>query len=1675
MTTSYDPRACGALCDKCPLNGKQVVPPEGPAGALFAIVGEAPGEEEERQGRPFIGPSGEVMEDALRVAGYKRRDVLITNTLLCRPDKNELSLLLRQVNKRNKEIDLEYEASCKEAIIASLPAPPKPEHVPSPLDCCAPRLKRELASIPNRITLGKTATSALTGSNAGILSLRGGVVELTEAETGRPLKTMPTVHPAFALRQRRWLHVFTQDVHKAVLWFQGMANWEPPEFVWNPSPEQLEAFLASEDTFAWDLETDGIEPLECRIRCICFATPKTAYVVSFLGKDGFTRFYSEVDERRILTIIKVFLLNPLKVKVGHNTLNYDSAVTKSNWGIVPVNQVDTLLIHRNVESELPHGLAFVGTMYSLAPNWKVNKDGQKLSTEAQDDRELAAYCGNDGSVNIRVLPPLIEKLQGREQVHIWEMDQKVQDICREMHEVGMYVHQPTRLANEKKMLGLRHQVLVRIRDFIGNKDFNPGSIRQLQSLLFDDWGLDPQLDPEDKYTGTAQKLENFGWDGISTGDLILRALLFDPAVPEDKRNFIKLLRRYRKLMKLLGTYVCKLRYKYEFTELGWDEDADDDDSMLAAWADSRRRYGLQRTGIVDPRTGRMHPGYSAGVAVTGRLASSRPINCFDGSTEVLTRNGWVRFDALDRGVEIAQWHESGLIDFAVPTAYHEGFWEGEMVAFASQASDLLMTPNHRIPIRGSASGKLRTITADQLVDLGAGTSTIHGGHLVDGDTHSPLTLPEIRMLVALQADGWVVQKNGVPSFWDVGFSKTRKIIRFEALLQELRIPHRKKVQGKKHRYYISWSDWDPGKILGPDRMWGPWLLQLSRLQRETFCDEVFFWDGSHATRSDYANKVKTNADWVQTMLCLTDRRGSLRHYTNAQGHSVHICTHRRTPLNAVTNRSKRNRVQWVGQVFCVTMPSDAVLVRRNGKVTVTRQSQNFPSALRKMIHAAPGHVLVGADMDQLELRIAAAVWQVKLYLRAFAEGKDPHSMTAFAIFGEAFCKAAQIDPRQFRSDWSLPFSGGAYDENGGFDKDKASAEAQVLRHLGKTTQYASVSSREHVVTLDSRGSAPIEDLRPGDWTWTWSTRRACYEPSEITAVIQRTEKSCLRVTFGWGNGARWKSSMVVTPDHRCMMRDGSYRRADALKPGDALMPFYRHVSQTIPGRYYRRIAPLNDGRYTGEHRVVRGYCEPGEDGDIHVHHKNGDTLDNVPSNLEPMNYLDHYEEHKEDLDMARILSAKWQEAVRDPDTRSKASFKSWDNRRAKVAAGLPDGGFGPKTTLFDAHLDIVGKLPDDEVAAIVGCTPQAVVYFRKTRGIALAPGSQGWLRDLLQIPEWKSLFKTMTDTEIVEKVNTEFGVSYTRTAVGNTRRLLGEETRFKRSSKELELLLYENRERVGQESDTILARGLGIAPGTIRRYREKHGIPAYWKEASGGNNHCVISVEPAGDHETWDIEVDHEDHNFALAAGVFVHNSQYMGSDETVHKVIQKTEVAALGKDGKPLDDGTTDLPYAKQSLKETRRMRKAWLKGAPEFEAGWGKEIAEFDRLGYLAEPVLGRRRDFLDGIEKDANAVVNFKIQSAAASIVNKIMLDLRSEIDFEKWGPGTGLINQCHDSIIVEVPADGVTFDDKGKPVGDKNALPFKVAALMNEVMNRKEASLPGVTFTTQAKVGKTWKDV
>lgn len=157
-----------AAFDGCPLKrmgARQSVFARGRPGAPVMVIGEGPGADEDRQGAPFVGRAGQLLDRMLEAAGLAEQ-VFITNTVFWRPPDNRT------------------------------PTPPEQA-------VCAPFVERAIALARPRLLLlaGGASAKAMLKRSEGILSLRGQWFEWTSADGAMRLPAMPTLHPAFLLRQ----------------------------------------------------------------------------------------------------------------------------------------------------------------------------------------------------------------------------------------------------------------------------------------------------------------------------------------------------------------------------------------------------------------------------------------------------------------------------------------------------------------------------------------------------------------------------------------------------------------------------------------------------------------------------------------------------------------------------------------------------------------------------------------------------------------------------------------------------------------------------------------------------------------------------------------------------------------------------------------------------------------------------------------------------------------------------------------------------------------------------------------------------------------------------------------------------------------------------------------------------------------------------------------------------------------------------------------------------------------------------------------------------------------------------------------------------------------------------------------------------------------------------------
>ena len=230
-------------CGQCPVSGGPYVGSRGPIEASIAIVGEAPGEQELRAGKPFIGPSGQLLEATLRKAGLEPDEALyITNALQCRP---------------------------KEA--------PPPN---SSLKACQARLYSELSQGNFKVilALGNSAMRSLLGDyNLKITQERG---RMLDSSLG---VVLPTYHPAAVLRNPQYYTHMLHDFRTAVEYVYQGTRRDPGQTQYTiVKPETLTRALQGlmkQTRLVCDIETTGLDPLRDEILCVGIAWAKNKVLV----------------------------------------------------------------------------------------------------------------------------------------------------------------------------------------------------------------------------------------------------------------------------------------------------------------------------------------------------------------------------------------------------------------------------------------------------------------------------------------------------------------------------------------------------------------------------------------------------------------------------------------------------------------------------------------------------------------------------------------------------------------------------------------------------------------------------------------------------------------------------------------------------------------------------------------------------------------------------------------------------------------------------------------------------------------------------------------------------------------------------------------------------------------------------------------------------------------------------------------------------------------------------------------------------------------------------------------------------------------------------------------------------------------------------------------------------
>jgi uracil-DNA glycosylase len=349
------------------------------------LVGEAPGVDEERHGKPFIGRSGQELDKMLHEADFLRTECRVTNVTPYRPYNNDIKAFFA-----TKKADITAyhtylgDRHCGPQIIEGLKL-----------------LSEDIARTKPKIiiALGDTALWALTG-HSGITKYRGSMLKLAPVLPGPfdpDIWVIPTYHPAAILRVWAWRFIAVQDLRRAKSQLDAPIPEPVYGFLTEPTFDDVATVLQNligmveygPTRLAVDIETRS-----GHIDCIGIAWSKRdALCIPLSTMRSFgNAYWSHKEEFQIIQWLETLLTHPNAQHIGQNYL-YDMQYIARSWGWYKAPYMDTMIAHATCFPGLPKSLDFLSSLY--LPFHRYWKDENKEANKTLDDHMRWLYNCKD--------------------------------------------------------------------------------------------------------------------------------------------------------------------------------------------------------------------------------------------------------------------------------------------------------------------------------------------------------------------------------------------------------------------------------------------------------------------------------------------------------------------------------------------------------------------------------------------------------------------------------------------------------------------------------------------------------------------------------------------------------------------------------------------------------------------------------------------------------------------------------------------------------------------------------------------------------------------------------------------------------------------------------------------------------------------------------------------------------------------------------------------------------------------------------------------------------------------------------------------------------------------------------------------------------------------------------
>lgn len=356
-----------------------IVQDTGPLDAEIMLVGEAPGEQEEAAGRPFVGPAGKLLRHMCSHVGIDPARCYITNVMSVRPPGNDFGYFYLDKSRRNPSASLE--AGCA-------------------------TLREKISAIHPKVVvaLGAEPLRAICNKR-GINDWRGTWLKYKD------INVLPTYHPSYILRMYGEHPIVELDLAKAL-------RCQPkalPRITINPTLSDVLYWIGmaeNQETASFDIETLGQ-----RIRTLGFAIPANGWAnpaisIPFIrvnstvptsasssivkvGQAGDQpgSYWSAEDEVRVLDAIARLFDSPVRF-YSQNGLSFDAPFLKREFGLsIRNHHLDTMHAFHCLYPEFPKGLDFLCSILTDYPNYWTEYS-------PADDNSTAYYNGMDCIVTL---------------------------------------------------------------------------------------------------------------------------------------------------------------------------------------------------------------------------------------------------------------------------------------------------------------------------------------------------------------------------------------------------------------------------------------------------------------------------------------------------------------------------------------------------------------------------------------------------------------------------------------------------------------------------------------------------------------------------------------------------------------------------------------------------------------------------------------------------------------------------------------------------------------------------------------------------------------------------------------------------------------------------------------------------------------------------------------------------------------------------------------------------------------------------------------------------------------------------------------------------------------------------------------------------------------------------